>query len=1258
MKRLKVFLIVLTMVFGLSLLAACTESGKGNNPEETKYIITFETNGGSVIEDLEFTLEGTLTLPENPTKEGCDFEGWYVDATFSTIFSDSYVLSGNLTLYAKWAEKGTVVSYTVSFNTDGGSTVAAQMIEKGQPATCPANPTKDGYHFIGWYKESACTNVFDFTAAIEENTTIYAKWVENEAVTTFVVSFDTNGGSEVASQVVVQNMTATCPLENPTKSGFLFAGWYEDSSCGGNPFDFDSAILEDTVLYAKWVELNEEITYSQAGFESAAFEWNDSTIATAEVYYKSTDETSYTKVDQQLLRMVGTSTARVDILGLKAEAYDFKIVSSQGTELSIPGVIINEYDRSGYAHFNYTSGVGAYNDDGSLKDDAIVIYVTDQNKDIVVVPGFESAGTGIGWILNNNQYSKSESNTYTPDHETKGIYALTRNHSVVVRFIGTVTAPAGLTAFNSLDNGGSLGDNGFMARMKNAKNLTLEGVGNDAVIKGWGFHFICNDSSKGGYSFETRNLSFVDYPEDALGMEGVQGVLTAGGSITGSASASSDLLAAVERCWVHHNSFYPGYCANPAESDKKEGDGSCDFKRGQYYTLSYNYFVDCHKTNLIGSSDNSLQYNVSMHHNWWNNCGSRMPLLRRANIHFYNNYISGDISTGASLSYVTSARANSYMFSEANYFDGCKNAVELASGGAVKSYNNTSYACFGNNGSIVTSTREESISNNCEFGYRNIDYRNFDTDPTLFYYDATAKKSDCKLTDATQARIDSMRYAGVAKRDYNIDITMNKTAPKNYVSFDGESLTVDLASVGKGNSVVSNVEFVGITGVSSGTVKFKGQGITFRLLADTEVVVTCTTAGEYAAELVNSIGHVYASKFGNLTITLPAGTYFIASGSKDKETSISSLVFNDTGSASEARLELAKTAIAAIPDTITYTTECYQLIKAAEAAYNALTATEKLQISNVNKITSALATYASLQVTAVEAFITAIGTVTENSGAAILAARTAYDALENAQKELVSNYNLLTAAELAYDALAVTAIITKIEALPSFDVVITDQSEIETVMAGYNEVLKEYNALSSDKKQEIANASKLIDGVEHLKELHLPYELKSLIEALPATVTAEDFAEVAAAKMIYEKLTVLQKSVLTHTEVAKLEAAIAVYDEYLSSSVIIELEEVEKDASLLPAGFSIVSGNYGKAGYSYNGKTYARGLKIESATKINFTTTSAKTLTLVIGAGKRIYIDGTSVTSDGSGIVTVELTAGAHTISKNDSTVLAYLSLV
>ena len=159
-------------------------------------------------------------------------------------------------------------------------------------------------------------------------------------------------------------------------------------------------------------------------------------------------------------------------------------------------------------------------------------------------------------------------------------------------------------------------------------------------------------------NFEVRNLTFMNTPEDAVGMEGQE------------TESTLTITAAVEHCWVHHNTFLAPSISSPAESDKSEGDGSCDFKRGRYFTCSYNYFEECHKTNLVGSGGTSVQYCLTYHHNLWYGCKARQPLARQANIHFYNNFIIGTTDTVASL------RANAYMFAEKNYFLGCSRPIE------------------------------------------------------------------------------------------------------------------------------------------------------------------------------------------------------------------------------------------------------------------------------------------------------------------------------------------------------------------------------------------------------------------------------------------------------------------------------------------------------------------------------------------------------------------------------------------------------
>ena len=136
---------------------------------------------------------------------------------------------------------------TVSFNTDGGSAITDEEVRVGTKATKPADPTKSGYVFDGWYKENTFTTVFDFDAAITADTTVYAKFTQ-----VFTVSFDTDGGTAIASQSVKNGETATKPAD-PTKTGYTFDDWYEEDTFT-NVFDFTDPITADTTVYAKFTQ--------------------------------------------------------------------------------------------------------------------------------------------------------------------------------------------------------------------------------------------------------------------------------------------------------------------------------------------------------------------------------------------------------------------------------------------------------------------------------------------------------------------------------------------------------------------------------------------------------------------------------------------------------------------------------------------------------------------------------------------------------------------------------------------------------------------------------------------------------------------------------------------------------------------------------------------------------------------------------------------------------------------------------------------
>lgn len=141
--------------------------------EVTKYTVTFKSDENTVINTVTVKEGNSVGEPKNPVKDGYQFDGWYTDVNCTDKYGFNTVVSADLTLYAKWLAK-----YTVSFATDGGSTVESQTVVTGNKTTKPtSNPTKKGYNFVGWYTDNTYTTEFDFeNTIITDNTTIYAKF--------------------------------------------------------------------------------------------------------------------------------------------------------------------------------------------------------------------------------------------------------------------------------------------------------------------------------------------------------------------------------------------------------------------------------------------------------------------------------------------------------------------------------------------------------------------------------------------------------------------------------------------------------------------------------------------------------------------------------------------------------------------------------------------------------------------------------------------------------------------------------------------------------------------------------------------------------------------------------------------------------------------------------------------------------------------------------------------------------------------------
>lgn len=452
-------------------------------------------------------------------------------------------------------------------------------------------------------------------------------------------------------------------------------------------------------------------------YEGAVATWADTGASGYTVSYKqaSQSDNAYTQVDTELIR--GT---RADILGLRANTtYNIKVEDTSGNT-QVETVKTAEYDRSGFAHFGY-SAVGAYNNDGTPKDNAAIIYVNNSNKNTVAYKNY----TGIADIC------KNKSNISEP---------------LIIRIIGTVdTQQRTETGFSgNTDKINNLTDkpssDGYvnMLDTKNAKNLTIEGVGSDAEIKYWGMMF---DTAE---SIEIRNLTYTGFPEDATSFN------------------------YSKRIWLHNNKFNPGSVLYDfsADQDKEAGDGASDFsKSNENVTIAYNHYAGCYKTCLVSGSKTSNNDHFTIHHNFFDMVHQRCPFTRNTDFHYYNNYIYKCI-TGVN------GGVGTWMFAEANYFedtptsdisDSKVNQKELGAlfckeGGVIKGYNNVYDKCSTTKETVVK-TRTEAVSSSNDFA-------NFDTDTSLFYYDSVNKVSDVMhLTSGQQAKEDVLKYTGTMKSE-------------------------------------------------------------------------------------------------------------------------------------------------------------------------------------------------------------------------------------------------------------------------------------------------------------------------------------------------------------------------------------------------------------------------------------------------------------------------------------------------------------
>ena len=143
--------------------------------EDPTYEVTFDGNGGSDTASQSVIEGGRLVRPEDPTREGYTFTGWYTDKELTTLYDFDAAVTGSFTLYAGW-EEAEETTYEISFAGNGGSETESQFVVKNGKLVRPEDPTREGYTFTGWYIDEELTTLYDFDAAVTGSFTLYAGW--------------------------------------------------------------------------------------------------------------------------------------------------------------------------------------------------------------------------------------------------------------------------------------------------------------------------------------------------------------------------------------------------------------------------------------------------------------------------------------------------------------------------------------------------------------------------------------------------------------------------------------------------------------------------------------------------------------------------------------------------------------------------------------------------------------------------------------------------------------------------------------------------------------------------------------------------------------------------------------------------------------------------------------------------------------------------------------------------------------------------
>ena len=642
-----------------------------------------------------------------------------------------------------------------------------------------------------------------------------------------------------------------------------------------------------------------DILEAKGHLESAYVKWTGVKNAVGyNVYYKEENETEFTKLDDMLIRLY-PSYLRADAVGLKAGSYTLKIApvleSGEANDCASANVTVAGHDRSGFAFSNASTlkdASGAYNSDGTLKENAQVIYVTKDNAKSVTATVNGEVQTGFQTILD----AKQKKNT--------------TNDILCFRLIGMISK-SDLDHISSSSEGLQIKGRAANTNM----NITIEGIGDDATVNGFGF-LIRNCAN-----VEIRNLGIINFMDDGISID----------------TDNSNL-------WLHNNDFFYGGAGGDA--DQAKGDGSLDIKKSHYITVSFNHFWDSGKCCLLDAGTGEGSNYITYHHNWFDHSDSRHVRVRNASaVHIYNNYYDGVAKYG-----IGAAGGGSSIFSEANYFRNTKYPMLTSlqgndvagenegtfsgeDGGVIKSYGDVmiggTFTPYSTTNTVeydayVASTRNEVVPANVVSKSGGFSYSNFDTDSSMYEY-SIQKAEDAKATvEAYAGRISGgdLRYDfDDSIEDTNFEIiTELKTMVVNYKStlvkvlgytssssnnssntdtntggntnesgsdntlgstIDG-AVVHDFTASGKESSVFT---INGNLSTSKGSTTYEGKTLTQCLKIESSTSITFTTTAKMTLILVIDAGSTkkikvdeekYQASSGVITLELEAGTHTIA----------------------------------------------------------------------------------------------------------------------------------------------------------------------------------------------------------------------------------------------------------------------------------------------------------------------------------------------------------------------------------------------